>query len=238
MARDDQQGRNPVSGTGGTEPLTFRIILFVSQGGDMQPGTKRRATPSEVSKQILELRQYHQQGCESCQSNISYPTQAKALGWTITKLIKARLFASEYSALDLDALCESLKQHRPVFGIAHIGLLVTLRGTLKPYRIELQEKCIAKNWSTEELSNEMLTTLGSRNTRGGRRPYVTADTALIVLQKKATTVRRLLKHLQALGITDSALSKKMRRRIKMLTMELDLTVSQACLELEQQRNAE
>jgi hypothetical protein len=201
----------------------------------MQAKTKRRATHSEVCKQIASLKQYHQQGCESRQSKVPFVKQAKILGWAITKLMKAHWFAKVYGDDDLDALCESLKQHRPVFGIAHIGLLVTLRGTLKHYRIELQEKCVENNWSTEELSNEMLTTLGSRNTRGGRRPFVTADTALIVLQKKATTVRRLLKHLQALGITDSALSKKMRRRIKMLAMELELTVSQACFELEQQR---
>jgi len=194
----------------------------------MQTNTKRRATPSEVSKQIVRLKQYHQQGCESIASKASHVKQAKTLGWAITKLDKARWFAQEYSEEALEALFASLQEHRPDFGVTHVGLLVTLRGHDQSARDELQVKCITDNWSTEDLQHQIEMRVGSRNSRGGRRPHVTAEATTIQVAKKANSLVRFINELKKSGI---AVSKKMGRQLQQTLKEAGLLKALAAAEL-------
>jgi hypothetical protein len=83
-----------------------------------------------------------------------------------------------YSARQLDRLCALLRKHRPVFGVSHVGILVTAPW---PQRAELQQLCAAKNWSKAELEDEIKKRLGARR-RGGRRRHVGADQGLLLVQ--------------------------------------------------------
>lgn len=110
------------------------------------------ATLEETNRAIKKIRAYYDCGWESLQQpDIPIKKQAAELDWDITKLGKARQFAkleTGYSEIQLHELFDLLLEYRPVFGISHIGLLVTVSW---PEREQLQSECIENNWSLKDL---------------------------------------------------------------------------------------
>src|SRR5436305_827887 len=95
------------------------------------------ATREEVNQAIREIRDYHEEGRKgldevperSRQGARDIDAQAERLGWNPTRLRKARQFAHReegYTQQRLNELCRLLREHRPIFGISHVGLLVTV----------------------------------------------------------------------------------------------------------------
>ena len=141
--------------------------------------SRRQATTEEIEEVITAIQAYHDRGADSLRL---HPTTgydqgtiartAGALGWNETKLRKARQFAREefgYRKRRLRELFRLLRQHRPRFGIAHIGLLVTV--SWDDGRETLQERCIEKNWSKHTLELEIKSLFPDRR-HGGRRRQV------------------------------------------------------------------
>jgi hypothetical protein len=82
-----------------------------------------------------------------------------------------------------------LREHRPVFGTAHIGLLVTVAWASG--RDALQRECIEHNWSKNELLAVIKLRFGSRRQGGRRRRLGTDEAGLLVqLADMAETWRR------------------------------------------------
>jgi hypothetical protein len=156
------------------------------------------ASKAEVKQKIKDIRDYHDQGRESLDlpSEVTIRQQAQALKWSETKLRKARQFAHPklgYSEDRLDELCDLVLEHRPVFGTAHIGQLVTVSDW--DDREELQRDCVENNWSLSELKLACKKQSAPRS-RGGRRPKVTDHAVLIQLDDELTTYRRFVRELK------------------------------------------
>lgn len=122
--------------------------------------------------------------CPSGASTEPGPSTRRPSGWagSPTKLRKARQFAHRaegHSRERLDALCRLLREHRPIFGIAHVGLLVTV--VPWPEREAIQKECIEGNWSTYELQAEIKKRYGARR-QGGRRRQVPAEPGHVLFQ--------------------------------------------------------
>jgi hypothetical protein len=156
-------------------------------------------TRADVSAAISEIRAYHAQGVQSLRELPvkgaygagAIDEQAGRLSWNPTKLRKARQFAhpeSGYSGERLKELFRLLREHRPVFGVTHIGLLVSVPW---PQRAELQSECITGGWSTYELQARIKRLFGTRR-EGGRRRRVSGDPAgaLVQLREMADTWER------------------------------------------------
>lgn len=148
-----------------------------------------KASPEEVSTAIREIRAYHEQGRQSLRDLRqrggygvrAIDEQAERLGWTPTKMRKARQFAHRqqgYTRERLNELCRLLREHRPVFGVSHVGLLVTVDW---PAREQLQRECIEGNWSKSELQAEVTRCYGLRR-QGGRKKRVPSDPAQTLAQ--------------------------------------------------------
>lgn len=157
------------------------------------------ATSEEVADAIRAIRAYHDQGRQSLRElpqrgkhgARAIDEQAERLGWNPTRLRKARQFAHReegYSRDRLNELCRLLREHRPVFGISHVGLLVTVPW---PEREAIQRECLEGNWSTYELQAEIKRRYGTRR-QGGRRRRVSSDPdhALVQLDEMADTWQR------------------------------------------------
>src|SRR4051794_14754900 len=90
---------------------------------------------SKIDQTICDIRAYYKHGCSSLRQ-VPYRNtpgaiarQSKQLQWNETKLRKARQFADPetgYTPELVDELCRLLRAHRPVFGTAHVGMLVTV----------------------------------------------------------------------------------------------------------------
>jgi hypothetical protein len=143
------------------------------------------ATPEEVAQKIEQIIDYHARGKESLQHSLRPDDQAIELGWNVTKLRKARQFArqqSGYNQQQLEALCELLIEHRPVFGISHIGLLVTVP---RPERDKFQHRCIVNNWSVQKLETEIKSRFGIRSP-GGRKRRFESDEVFVLIEDMTT----------------------------------------------------
>lgn len=147
------------------------------------------AKPEEVAAAIWAIRAYHDQGRQSLRElprrgkhgSRAIDEQAERLGWNVTRLRKARQFAHPeegYSKERLNELCRLLREHRPEFGVSHVGLLVTVPW---PERDEIQRECVEGNWSTYDLQAEIKKRYGSRR-QGGRRRQVPSDPGHVLLQ--------------------------------------------------------
>jgi hypothetical protein len=164
------------------------------------PEPRPRASREEVEQAIREIREYHAVGRRSLDlvpekgghGRGEIPAQAADLGWNETKLRKARQFAhpeTGYSPEDLAQLFRQLRQHRPVFGTAMIGLLVTV--PKKRARAELQRRAIEGNWSVAELAAELKRRYGSRRQAGRRRSVPTdPDRLLVQIEEMADSWQR------------------------------------------------
>jgi hypothetical protein len=163
-------------------------------------GSRPRATRAEVAEAIRQIKAYHAQGKQSLKElpergrygDRAIATQAKQRGWTETKLRKARQFASPeagYSKDRLNELFRLLREHRPVFGVSHVGILVT--ASWSEGRAKLQRRCILENWSKDQLEAKVKARLGPRRF-GGRRRRVAEDPvqALVQVDEMADTWRR------------------------------------------------
>jgi hypothetical protein len=148
-----------------------------------------RATRDEVERSIREIREYHRQGRASLRElpersrygQRALDEQAERRGWNVTRIRKARQFAHAdegYSRERLNELFRLLREHRPVFGVSHIGVLVTAPW---PVRGEFQRLCIEQNWSKAELETAIKARLGPRRF-GGRRRHVAADPVHALVQ--------------------------------------------------------
>jgi hypothetical protein len=146
-----------------------------------------RAGRDQVGEAVREIRAYWEQGRTSLRDvpeteyrEDTIGNAARGLGWNVTKLRKARQFAdpeSGYTPQRLDELVRLLRQHRPVFGISHVGTLVTVPwddADESKRRGELQRRCVEGNWSKAELVAEIKRLFGSRR-HGGRKRRVAAD---------------------------------------------------------------
>jgi hypothetical protein len=163
-------------------------VIFMLRERTM-PGERSQASEEDVTEAIREIRAYHDQGRQSLRElpergkhgARAIDEQAERLGWNPTRLRKARQFARAgegYSRDRLNELCRLLREHRPVFGTAHVGLLVTVPW---PEREEIQRKCVEGNWSMTELQAELKRRYGSRK-EGGRRRQVPSEPADVLLQ--------------------------------------------------------
>ena len=148
-----------------------------------------RATRDEVERSIREIREYHRQGRASLRElpersrygQRALDEQAERRGWNVTRIRKARQFAHAdegYSRERLNELFRLLREHRPVFGTSHVGVLVTAPW---PARAEFQRLCIEQNWSKAELETAIKARLGPRRF-GGRRRHVAADPVHALVQ--------------------------------------------------------
>jgi hypothetical protein len=159
-----------------------------------------RASRDEVERSIREIREYHRQGRASLRElpergrygQRALDEQAERLGWNVTRLRKARQFADPaagYSREQLNELFRLLRAHRPVFGTAHAGVLVT--ASWAEGRAELQRLCLEGNWSKAELEAHVKARLGPRRF-GGRRRRVAEDPiqALVQLDEFADSWQR------------------------------------------------
>ena len=141
--------------------------------------SRGRVTADKIEDTITALEAYHQQGATSLREHPkgvyddgTIAAEAKLLGWNETKLRKARQFAHEqwgYNERRLKELFRLLRRDRPKFGIAHIGLLVTV--AWDDGRETLQKDCIEKNWSKSTLELEIKSLFPDRR-HGGRRRQV------------------------------------------------------------------
>jgi hypothetical protein len=149
--------------------------------------SRPRATRGEAEEAIRAIRAYWQQGRTILRQA---PTRggyhrgeivdlARRLGWNETKVRKARQFASQYTREQLADLCRVLREHRPHFGPAHVGVLVTVPDARQ--RADLQRWCIEHDISKADLELEVKKRFGPRRF-GGRRRQVAADPALAMLQ--------------------------------------------------------
>ena len=141
--------------------------------------SRGRVTADKIEDTITALEAYHQQGATSLREHPkgvyddgTIAAEAKLLGWNETKLRKARQFAHEqtgYNERRLKELFRLLRRHRPQFGIAYIGLLITV--TWDDGRETLQKDCIEENWSKATLELEIKSLYADRR-HGGRRRQV------------------------------------------------------------------
>jgi hypothetical protein len=152
--------------------------------------SRPRATRKEVAEAVRQIKAYYERGTQSLEElpergrygARAIAAQAERLGWAETKLRKARQFADPvlgYSRDQLHELFSLLREHRPVFGVCHVGVLVS--APWAEGRAELQRRCILGNWSKDRLEAEVKVLLGTRNW-GGRRRRVADDPVLALVQ--------------------------------------------------------
>jgi hypothetical protein len=143
--------------------------------------TRPRATRDDVEAAIAEITDYHKQGQLACTLPVGGPGSrqvktikdlARRVGCNETKVRKAWQFARRYTGDALDELCRSLRRHRPHFGTAHVGILVTVPD--RRTRKELQRGCVREDWSARWLQFQVWNRLGLRR-QGGRRPRVDGE---------------------------------------------------------------
>jgi hypothetical protein len=159
--------------------------------------SRPRASRDEVAQSVREIREYHRQGRDSLRElpkrggygQRALDEQAGRLGWNVMRLRKARQFAgpeSGYSRKRLNELVRLLREHRPVFGVSHVGILVS--ASWAEGRARLQRRCILENWGKARLEAEVKARLGPRRS-GGRRRRVADDPvqALMQIDKMADT---------------------------------------------------
>jgi hypothetical protein len=154
---------------------------------------KRAPTSGQARTAIRAIRAYYHQGqlcLAETPSSGNYGTRfleerCKQLGraWNVTKLGKARQFADQYSPKDLRSLIRLLRKHHPVFGITHVGILLTVSKVR--VRTKLQRWCIEGNRSTAELEAEIKKFFGVRR-QGGRRRAVGLDIDHVLVQLEVT----------------------------------------------------
>lgn len=157
----------------------------------------RRVAPEVIEIAIKQILAYHRQGKRSLRQlpgkgahgREEIQAQAEALNWNPTKVRKARQFALLYGARELDELFRLLRKHRPIFGIAHVGVLVTIPEARE--RAALQRWCITQHQSTADLERDLKTRRPDQR-HGGRRRNVAAEPAhaLVQLAEMADTWRR------------------------------------------------
>jgi hypothetical protein len=177
---------------------------------------RKHWTLERVNQAIQKIRAYHAKGVESLREmpehgnygDYEIRNQAARLGWNETKLRKARQFAHPEqgcSGQQLEELFALLREHKPSFGTAHIGLLVTVPW---PEREQLQRKCIENNWNTSTLQEEILKQFGYRR-KGGRRRQVSRDVgrALVQLGKMADRWKRWVKVAKAPDALEPVLNR-------------------------------
>jgi hypothetical protein len=160
---------------------------------------KRAVTSGQAEAAIRAIRAYYRQGqlclAETPRSgNYGIGFVDKRCGrlgpsWNPTKLRKARQFADQYSQKDLRSLIRLLRQHHPVFGISHVGILLTVPAAR--LRTKLQRWCIEGRRSAAELEAEIRKRLGVRR-QGGRRRAVSpeVDQVLVQIDMTCDTWRR------------------------------------------------
>jgi hypothetical protein len=152
-----------------------------------------QASRAEIEEAIRAIREYHRQGRDSLRESAergrygqgALDEQAAELGWNVTRLRKARQFAHAeegYSQEQLRELFGLLRKHRPLFGTAHVGILVTL--SWAEGRAELQLLCAENNWSKATLEAEVKTRLGPRR-QGGRWRQVGDEAGQLLTQLDA-----------------------------------------------------
>ncbi len=138
-----------------------------------------KASP-DVEQAISQLRQFHQMGLDSIQSNASHSgygtsrikTEADGLGVNEDLLRKARKFASVYKDADLVKLSALCREHGFAIGQSHvIGLLAI---DAKPERERIQKLSIEGHWTKSRLRQEIGARHRPRRT-GGRRPKLADD---------------------------------------------------------------
>ncbi len=148
------------------------------------------ADRDSVEQSIREIRAYHKVGCriyKRLPARGGHGTGvirelAVELGWNETRVHKARQFADPelgYTAEQLTELCDLVREHRPLFGTAFVGVLVTVKW--EEGRADLQRRCIEENWSKSELEAEIKRRFGNRRF-GGRRRRVVAERGPLLVQ--------------------------------------------------------
>lgn len=160
------------------------------------PSKRPRAKLPEVLKKNQEIKAYHELGNDSVKNKQPVSQQANELGMSETILRKARQFAKGYPPARLEDLFDLLLEKKPIFGRLHVGQLVAIRDRAE--RNEIQEKCIAGNWSLSELKL-VRKKQKPPHSWGGRLPKLTDQAVLIQLDDELTTARRFVRELKTRG---------------------------------------
>jgi hypothetical protein len=159
----------------------------------MTTTTRPRATSEEVARNCRQIRDAYADGRRilrrlqpkhTDQGNESIRDAASALGQNEAKAYKARQFAQLYSRDDMEALCDSISVHEAHFGIAHLGVLVSVSDPHE--RAEIQQWCIENDASKTELEAELKLRRGSLR-RGGRRRRVGSDPDEVLVRIEEAT---------------------------------------------------
>src|SRR5262245_61540921 len=149
--------------------------------------SRPRATRDEVEEAIRQVRAYYQQGRASLRElpergrygQKAIAEAAERLGWTDTKLRKARQFALLFTREQLHDLCGLVRRHLSHFGPTHVGIAVTVPKARE--RASLLRACIEEDWSKVELEAEIKKRFGPRRF-GGRRRRVADDPLQALVQ--------------------------------------------------------
>ncbi len=151
-----------------------------------------RATSTEIDTAIREIRDFHANGRESIRlmpgrggfGGGEIDEQARRLGWAGTKLRKARKFATQYPRKDdLDELCKLVRDHKAIFGTAHVGILVTVPKAQARDAVLLW--CLKGNHSKADFEQEVQKRVGKRR-KGGRRRRIDKDPGRLLIQVEET----------------------------------------------------
>lgn len=150
-----------------------------------------RASSTDLDDAIREIRDFHAKGRESIRllpgrggfGVGEIEEQALRLGWTGTKLRKARRFATQYPGRELDELCRLVREHRAIFRTAHVGVLVTAPETKVRDAVLLW--CLNGNHSKADFEQEVQKRVGKRR-KGGRRRRIDKDPGRLLIQVEET----------------------------------------------------
>jgi len=151
-----------------------------------------RATNPDIDTAIREIRDFHAKGRESIRllpgrgefGGGVIEEQALPLAWSGTKLRKARRFATQYPRKeDLDELCRLVREHKAIFGIAHVGVLVTAPDAKVRDAVLLW--CLKGNHSKADFEQEVQKRVGKRR-KGGRRRRIDKDPGRLLIQVEET----------------------------------------------------
>jgi hypothetical protein len=148
------------------------------------------ASKAQAKRQVNKIRAYHAEGKFSLalSSKVSKALHADALGWSGETQRKARQFATLYSEDQLDELCALILKCRPLFGTAHVDILLAIPW---PRREKFQYRCIKRNWSRRQLKAAK-TRRFKRKSRGGRYPQVSLADAVVELELHSNAFCRLV----------------------------------------------
>lgn len=131
------------------------------------PSSQRQS----VSDGISSIKEFHQIGRMPPVGTI--PEDAQTYDLNPDTLSKARQFAKEFSATEVNQLCKRIRQSGAFFGRTHVTLLLPLP---KKDRFRMLESALKGGWSKRRLEKEIDKEFPNTG-RGGRKVAIPEDSA-------------------------------------------------------------